>query len=203
MSTIPTIQINREEECLRAIILNSSAFMPTPVTRKEEYYKAIADGVTTNLITPVTREEEYLYAIALKSVDVKEPINREEIYLYNWAKGTHNTPVPITRKEIYLDYICNANLSTTLKIDMFTTNVTTPQNVGSLIKISAIGTGSGDVTYRFVAQYGTYKVILQNFNTNNTVNWIPDKDGTYTIYLRATDSTGQVIEKQITQYIIK
>ena len=75
--------------------------------------------------------------------------------------------------------------------------------IGSKVTISAEATGIGNITYRMVAQSGSNKVVLQDYNANKSVTWTPTKAGEYNIYVIAKDSTGKTVQKVVGNYIVK
>lgn len=115
-----------------------------------------------------------------------------------YVRATDSTG-KVVEKQIS-NYVIKSN---EVSITSFTASVASPQNVGTSIKLSANATGNGAVKYRFVAQSGSDKEVIQDFNSNSTVTWTPKKAGTYILFLRAIDSTGKVVEKQIRDYVVK
>ena len=49
--------------------------------------------------------------------------------------------------------------------------------LGDTVNLAAVAEGKGKVKYRFVAQAGTYKEVIQDFNENNEITWTPSKPG--------------------------
>ena len=99
----------------------------------------------------------------------------------------------------YVVKTAQASLSmTSYKIDK-----QSPQNVGTLLKLSATATGQGTLQYRFVAYSGEYSEVIKDFSTSSSVTWTPKKAGTYNVYFVAKDSTGKTVQKFISNYVVK
>ncbi|WP_312470582.1 Ig-like domain-containing protein [Neobacillus sp.] len=82
--------------------------------------------------------------------------------------------------EVYGDKVTSVNVST---------NVTTPQVIGTPITINASSKGSLDPEYRFyILENGTL-TILQEYDNNDTITWTPTKSGTYKIIVHAKDKS--------------
>lgn len=62
-----------------------------------------------------------------------------------------------------------------IEITNFMVNRDTPQVLGKELTLSAMAIGGENIKYRFVAQSGTYKEVIQDFSNNNVVNWTPKK----------------------------
>ena len=67
--------------------------------------------------------------------------------------------------------------------------------------MSAIASGTGAITYKFVVNEGNKSTIIQNYSKNNVVDWTPTKAGIYTIYVACRDESGKVVSKYFT-YVV-
>lgn len=92
--------------------------------------------------------------------------------------------------------------SLNLQIKRFGTNKVSPQNINTPIELSVEGEGTGKLQYRFVAQSGTYKEVIQDFSYNNVVNWTPKASGRYSLFFVIKDDQSKTITKSITNYVI-
>ena len=95
------------------------------------------------------------------------------------------------------------NSGVELKLNSINVDKASPQKVDEKIKLKAEGEGYGKLQYRFVAQAGEYKEVIQDFNENNEVTWTPSKPGKYNIYFVIKDETGRTIQKRITGYVLE
>jgi alpha-amylase len=90
-----------------------------------------------------------------------------------------------------------------LKIDSVTTNVQSPQNVGSSIAFNAITSGGkGTKQIKYSVFDGQTWSLIQSYSTNGKATWKPTKPGTYTINTTAKDDEGNTVVKPLT-FIIK
>ena len=81
-----------------------------------------------------------------------------------------------------------------LKITSFTTDKTSPQNLGSTITLNAKATGgSGTIKYKFYAKQGNTYTKIQDYSTSSSAKWTPGKSGNYTIYVQVKDNSNKVI----------
>ncbi len=85
------------------------------------------------------------------------------------------------------------------------TDKSSPQRIGSQIKISAnISDIQGAASYKFVYRYGDNWDdwgIIRDFSSTNSAVWAPQKEGKYTLYVDVKDTAGKMqtdtIEYQI------
>ncbi|NLK94138.1 MAG: hypothetical protein GX275_02940 [Clostridiales bacterium] len=75
--------------------------------------------------------------------------------------------------------------------------------VGEGVYLTSSLIGTGTTKYRFVAVSGNYKEVIQDFDVNGQVLWVPSKAGTYNIYAVGIDDYGKKIQKIIKKYIVK
>ena len=81
-----------------------------------------------------------------------------------------------------------------LKITSFTMDKSSPQNLGSTIKLNAKATGgSGTIKYKFYAKQGNTYTKIQDYSTSSSAKWTPSKSGNYTIYVQVKDDNGKVV----------
>jgi hypothetical protein len=70
-----------------------------------------------------------------------------------------------------------------------TTNLATPQLLGTTITLSAISEGSIDPDYRFLIVENGVLTTLQDYGNENSVTWTPSKVGKYKVVVQAKDKT--------------
>lgn len=91
---------------------------------------------------------------------------------------------------------------TKLAIKSATTDVKSPQTVGTAIKMSAVAEGQGTLKYRFVVQKNGKTTFVKDYATASSVTWTPNEAGTYKLYFKVKDSTGKVVSKSMT-YVVE
>ncbi|NLK94150.1 MAG: hypothetical protein GX275_03000, partial [Clostridiales bacterium] len=96
-----------------------------------------------------------------------------------------------------------ADDSKTLVINDITTSKYSPQKLGSSIQLRTYAEGEGTLSYKFVAQSGSYQEVIKDFSTSSSVTWTPEKAGIYTIYFIVKDSSGNEKQEIITGYEIE
>jgi hypothetical protein len=84
----------------------------------------------------------------------------------------------------------------------FKANVASPQNINTPIILSATGTGTGTLKYKFVVNNGTSDQVLQEYATGSSKTWTPTKAGTYTVSVQLTDDSGKIVKSTLT-FVIK
>lgn len=171
-------------------------------------------GTSINLSASATGEGSIQYRYTVESSTGTEVIkNFSTASNATWTPSIDGTYViTVTAKDANgnkssktMNYTINkATTQNDLVLNSVSTDKVSPQNVGQGIKISANAIGEGTVKYRYVI-YNEKKVgtVLQDYSTSNSVTWTPKAAGTYKIYVRATDSTGKVVEKVIENYVVK
>ena len=70
----------------------------------------------------------------------------------------------------------------------FTADVTSPQNIGKIVKFTA----AGGASYKFYYQYAGAWVKIQD-STSATCNWKPNKAGEYMVYVDIKNASGAVV----------
>lgn len=103
----------------------------------------------------------------------------------------------IIRKEI------NYEIKDELSITNFSIDCMSPQEIKKTINISAdsIG-GTGKILYKFYIKDKNETKILQDFNENKTVKWVPDTPGNYKIIVEVKDSTGNIVKNEKSDFVI-
>ena len=93
-------------------------------------------------------------------------------------------------------------IKSTPLIISITTSVSSPQNVGTGIKLTTSASGgSGTLKYRFVVMKSNTVTYARDYSTTNTATWKPTEAGNYTIYFKVKDSSGAIKEKSM-NYVI-
>ena len=128
--------------------------------------------------------------------------------IYTWKTG------PVGDKILYVDVkdgngevirkSINYTVKEQLKIDSFSTDKISPQEIGSNIKLTAQASGGeGKLQYKFRVgdKNGNY-LVIQKFSTNNTVTWNADYVGDMILYVDVEDESGRGVTKTI-NYTIK
>lgn len=78
-----------------------------------------------------------------------------------------------------------------VEVTKFTMDLTSPQQPGTTIYLSASAKGGvGDYQYRFAYKEGANWVYLGDYSTKNYVNWTPTEPGDYTLAAFVKDSMG-------------
>lgn len=134
-------------------------------------------------------------------------VNGETIKDYSTAKSA--TWKPTVAGDYTITVNCkdsDGNVATSDPIEYEITNPTTFEitdygidktsvKVGDSVKMSANATGTGTITYRFVAQKDGKTTFVQNYSTNKSATWKPTEAGTYKLFFKAKNSAGKVIYK--------
>lgn len=90
-----------------------------------------------------------------------------------------------------------------LQVTSFSTDVESPQYNGVGVMLSAAAEGQGTVYYKFsVTNPSGGTSVLQNFSTSNSVQWIPQTVGTYTLTYDFKDAAGNT-NKRTKSYVIE
>ena len=89
-----------------------------------------------------------------------------------------------------------------LGIGEIKTDLVSPQEAYTTIRISPDAIGAGKLQYKFWIHDGVKWDIPQDFSEKNYYDWTPIKAGTYRIWVDVKDSTGNMLSKQI-NYTIK
>lgn len=83
----------------------------------------------------------------------------------------------------------NQRINSGVKLYNFSVDKASPQNVFSLINISANGEGnSGELLYRFSVHDGVTKRLIQDYSPSNHCEWAPSRAGDYTIIVEGKNS---------------
>ena len=89
-----------------------------------------------------------------------------------------------------------------LAINSFTTNVVSPQVVGTAIKLNSTSSGgNGTIETKFTVYDGTKVDVIKEYSTENNTTWTPTKPGIYILSTFVMDGTGREVSKSFT-YII-
>ena len=89
-----------------------------------------------------------------------------------------------------------------LQVSSFTTDLEAPQYNGVGIVLSAAAEGQGTVYYKFSVVGSTGTRILSDFSTKNSVQWIPQTAGTYSLTYDFKDAAGNTNQRTKT-YVIE
>ncbi|XCP84216.1 triple tyrosine motif-containing protein [Roseburia hominis] len=108
------------------------------------------------------------------------------------------------------DYITKINVPTGGWTAEITTNVASPQTMGTEIKLSAKVNGSATgLQYKFVWMKDNWKEwgVIKDFSATASVNWKPSGQGDYVLYLNVKDATGKTetvsVDYQIVNWGVK
>ncbi len=197
-----TVRKNIEFEFKKALTINSfttDKISPQPVNT-EVILKTNVSGATGTV--------EYKYYSYLKGnyTLVKDWSNNSSITIIPTTIGTYDLWVAvkdstgkIVRKS--MKYIIKEQ---PLKIDSFTTDKISPQEIGTSIKLTVQASGGkGKLQYKFRVgdKDGNY-LVIQKFSTNNTATWNADYSGDVIFYVDVEDESGRGVTKAI-NYAIK
>ena len=189
-----------------------------------EYYSKdgfFIGGLTTDKSSPQTINKEIkIYAGASGcsgkiQYEFYEKLNGKEIIIRNYSEQNNASWNPrtvgmyilgvraknengeIIRKEI------NYEIKDELSITNFSIDCMSPQEIKKTINISAdsIG-GTGKILYKFYIKDKNETKILQDFNENKTVKWVPDTPGNYKIIVEVKDSTGNIVKNEKSDFVI-
>ena len=94
-------------------------------------------------------------------------------------------------------------LDNNLKIKSFTTDLSSPQELGKAITIKASAEGNKTVYYAYSIYLNGTLVGKKGYSTSTSVKWTPSKAGKYTLKLEVKDSTNEVVSKEISYEIKK
>lgn len=85
------------------------------------------------------------------------------------------------------------------------TSLASPQRVGREIKITPVIEGNkSSLRYKFVWQKNNWSEwgVLQEYSTNDTYMWTPEKAGTYTLIMNVTDKKNETQTMSITYKVV-
>jgi N-acetylmuramoyl-L-alanine amidase len=93
---------------------------------------------------------------------------------------------------------------TPVKIESIVTDKKSPQPANSSIKLTANATGGIDKQYKFWTFDGAKWVVLQDFTSNNSVNWNPYKPGTYklVVHVKEKSSLKEYDTYKVVEYVV-
>jgi hypothetical protein len=112
------------------------------------------------------------------------------------ANGTY------TKDDILVVFVYSKEIQPKeLIINNLNTNVTSPQNVGTEIELTADASGEGTLNYKFVANLNGKWIVIKDFAIENSVKWTPKQAGNYEITVVVKDSTGKSVSKKISYKI--
>ncbi len=77
-----------------------------------------------------------------------------------------------------------------LQVSLFTTDLEAPQYEGVAVTLTAAAQGQGTVYYKFSVTNGSNTVVLSDYSTKNSAQWIPASAGTYTLNYEFKDAAG-------------
>ena len=104
----------------------------------------------------------------------------------------------VTRKEMSYT-VGNAS---SVKIGTISSNVQSPQSLGTVIAFNTEATGTGSLEYKYSVSNGSTWTTIRDYESNSIALWIPTKAGSYTVKVEVKDSTGTVESKTLS-YVIK
>ena len=113
---------------------------------------------------------------------------------YTLKTTPSNASGKYTKADITVTYVYKQNsIDDPLKITSTTTSVSSPQNVGTAIKLTTNASGgTGTKQYRFVVMKSGSTTYTRDYQTSNTATWTPTVAGTYTIYFKVKDGSTEV-----------
>ena len=142
----------------------------------EETSKEIADSVV------LTGKVGADYTVAQKSIEGYDFSSVEGVTSGKYAEGN----ATVTYK--YKKHV----VAESFKLTGLTTDLASPQNVGTKITIKASSNRNQGVYYKFWAYTPDEEWIkLSDYSYSNSIEWIPDMDGNYIIMAYAKDENGK------------
>lgn len=125
--------------------------------------------------------------------ETKENIEFEEIETETAEESTESIEAVKKYEEMDEIYTEKEATSTSLLISSFTSDLKSPQEKGTTIKLAAKAQGgSGTIQYSFVVKLNDYYREIKAYSTSNTVSWKPQYIGNYVVYAVVKDSTGKM-----------
>jgi hypothetical protein len=89
-------------------------------------------------------------------------------------------------------------ISSGIKVTAISTSKASPQRRNTTITLTAKGSGSANILYKFLTYDGRYWKVLRDFSTSKTYSWKPTKAANYKIRVDAKDvATGKKAYRQI------
>ena len=125
--------------------------------------------------------------------ETKENIEFEEMETETAEESTESIEAVKKYEEMDKIYTEKEATSTSLLISSFTSDLKSPQEKGTTIKLAAKAQGgSGTLQYSFVVKLNEYYREIKAYSTSNTVSWKPQYIGNYVVYAVVKDSTGKM-----------
>ena len=125
--------------------------------------------------------------------ETKENIEFEEMETETAEESTESIEAVKKYEEMDKIYTEKEATSTSLLISSFTSDLKSPQEKGTTIKLAAKAQGgSGTIQYSFVVKLNDYYREIKAYSTSNTVSWKPQYIGNYVVYAVVKDSTGKM-----------
>ncbi|MEI3337397.1 MAG: carboxypeptidase regulatory-like domain-containing protein [Clostridium sp.] len=125
--------------------------------------------------------------------ETKENIEFEEMETETAEESTESIEAVKKYEEMDEIYTEKEATSTSLLISSFTSDLKSPQEKGTTIKLAAKAQGgSGTLQYSFVVKLNDYYREIKAYSTSNTVSWKPQYIGNYVVYAVVKDSTGKM-----------
>ena len=125
--------------------------------------------------------------------ETKENIEFEEMETETAEESTESIEAVKKYEEMDEIYTEKEATSTSLLISSFTSDLKSPQEKGTTIKLAAKAQGgSGTLQYSFVVKLNDYYREIKAYSTSNTVSWKPEYIGNYIVYAVVKDSTGKM-----------
>ncbi len=125
--------------------------------------------------------------------ETKENIEFEEMETETAEESTESIEAVKKYEEMDEIYTEKEATSTSLLISSFTSDLKSPQEKGTTIKLAAKAQGgSGTLQYSFVVKLNDYYREIKAYSTSNTVSWKPQYIGNYIVYAVVKDSTGKM-----------
>ena len=125
--------------------------------------------------------------------ETKENIEFEEMETETAEESTESIEAVKKYEEMDEIYTEKEATSTSLLISSFTSDLKSPQEKGTTIKLVAKAQGgSGTIQYSFVVKLNDYYREIKAYSTSNTVSWKPEYIGNYVVYAVVKDSTGKM-----------
>lgn len=125
--------------------------------------------------------------------ETKENIEFEEMETETAEESTESIEAVKKYEEMDEIYTEKEATSTSLLISSFTSDLKSPQEKGTTIKLAAKAQGgSGTIQYSFVVKLNDYYREIKAYSTSNTVSWKPEYIGNYVVYAVVKDSTGKM-----------
>lgn len=155
---------------------------------------------------------EFYHTIGIQTV-VDKPKTSTSDTSMSWTTagfttvGTYTFYVKVTDKygEETIKTISDYKIYEYLKVDGFTVDKASPQELGTELKLTATASGGKtDCEYKFSYTVdGGTEVVIQDYSDQSSITFSPPKTGSYTFIVEVTNGYGLVERKEVTGYEIR